>query len=85
MMPVKVEGNDLGGSLSEVIEKGKVGIFDPFHSQVNHFGGDLVPMEKIRQGQEPHGEEVNPDERTDGPVIVVQLGDMDKEAIQFFH
>jgi hypothetical protein len=44
-----------------------------------------MALKKIGQSQEPHGQEVDPDEMTDRPVIIGQFGDMEKNKVKATH
>ena len=38
---------------------------------MDNLGRDVVSLEEVGQAQEPHGQEVDPGEFTDWPVIVL--------------
>jgi hypothetical protein len=42
-------------------------------------------VEEVGQSEKPHGQEVDPDEMTDRPVIIGQFGDMEKNKIKATH
>jgi hypothetical protein len=85
MVPVEVHRNDPGGLLPEIVDDGEIVIFDPLQTQVDDLGGNTMTVETIGQSEEPHGQEVNPDEMTDRPVIIGQFGDMEKDKIKATH
>jgi hypothetical protein len=85
MVPVEVHRNDPRGLLPEIFDDREIVIFNPFDSQVDDLGGNAIALEKVGQSEEPHGQEVDPDEMTDRPVIIGQLGDMEKNKIGTTH
>jgi hypothetical protein len=85
MVPVEVHRNDPRGLLPEIFDDREIVIFNPFDSQVDDLGGNAIALEKVGQSEEPHGQEVDPDEMTDRPVIIGQLGDMEKNNVRFSH
>jgi hypothetical protein len=52
---------------------------------VYDLGGNAMTLEKVGQSKEPHGQEVDPDEMTDRPVIIIQFGDVEKNKIKAIH
>jgi hypothetical protein len=52
---------------------------------VYDLGGNAMTLEKVGQPEEPHGQEVDPDEMTDRPVIIGQFGNMEKNKIKTTH
>jgi hypothetical protein len=85
MVPVEIHGNDPRGLLPEIFDDREIVIFNPFYSQVYDLGGNAIALQKVGQSQEPHGHEVDPDEMTDRPVIIGQLGDMEKKKFGTTH
>jgi hypothetical protein len=85
MVPVEVQGDDPRGLLSQIVDDGKIVVFNPFHSQVDDLGGNTATLQNVGQSKESHGQEVNPDEMADRPVIIGQLGDMEKNKIKATH
>jgi len=81
MVPVKIEGNDPRSLLSDMIDDGKMGILNPFNSHMYDLGGNAMTLEKVGQPKESHGQEIDPDEMIDGPVVISQLGDMKKNTV----
>jgi hypothetical protein len=85
VVPVEVHRNDPGVLVPEIIDDGEMVIFNPFYSQVDDLSGNALTLEKVRQSEEPHGQEIDPDEMTDRPVIIGQLGDVEKNKIEATH
>jgi hypothetical protein len=85
MVPVEVQGDDPRGLLSQIVNDGKIVVFNPFHSQVNDLGGNTATLQNVGQSKESHGQEVDPDEMADRPVIIGQLRDMEKNKIKATH
>jgi hypothetical protein len=85
MVPVEVHRNDPGGLLPEIVDDREIVIFNPLYPQVDDLGGNTMTLEKVGQSEEPHGQEVDPDEMTDRPVIIGQFGDMEKNRIKAAH
>jgi hypothetical protein len=52
---------------------------------VYDLGRNAMTLEKVGQPEEPHGQEVDPDEMTDRPVIIGQFGNMEKNKIKTTH
>jgi hypothetical protein len=52
---------------------------------VDDLGGNTITLEEIGQSKEPHGQEVDPDEMIDRPVVIGQLGNMEENTIKFSH
>jgi len=48
-------------------------------------GGNALTLEKVGQPEESHGQEVDPDEMADRTVIIIQLGNMEKNKIKATH
>jgi hypothetical protein len=70
MMPVEIEGNDPRGLLPDVFDDGKFVVFNPLYSQVHNLSGNVMTLEKVGQSEEPHGQEIDPDETIDRPVVI---------------
>jgi len=85
VMPVEVDGKNSGRLLSEVFDNRKSLILNPFHAHVYDLGRNVMTLEKIGQSEEPHGKEVDPDEVTDRPVVIRELGDMEKNTVKCSH
>jgi hypothetical protein len=85
MVPVEVHRDDPGGLLPEIFDDREIVIFNPLYSQVYNLSGKTMALEKVGQSEEPHGQEVDPDEMTDRPVIIGQFGDMEKNEIKVTH
>jgi hypothetical protein len=85
VVPVEVQGDDPRGLLPKILNDGKIVIFNPLHSQVDDLGGNTTTLEKVGQPEEAHGQKVDPDEMMDRPVIVGQLGNMEKNKIKATH
>jgi hypothetical protein len=81
MVPVEIDGNDPRSLLPDIFDDRKSVIFNPFHSQVYDLGGNAMTLEKVGQPKESHGQEIDPDEMIDGPVVISQLGDMKKNTV----
>jgi hypothetical protein len=82
MMPVEIDGNDPRSLLSDIFDDGKFVVFNPLHSQVHNLSGNVMTLEKVRQSEEPHGQEIDPDEMIDRPVVIGQLGNMKEETVK---
>jgi hypothetical protein len=41
----------------------------------------MITLEEIGQSKKPHGQEVDPDEMIDWPVVIGQLGNMEENTI----
>jgi hypothetical protein len=82
MMPVEIECNDPRGLIPDIFDDGKFVVFNPLYSKVHHFSGNVMTMEKVGQSEEPHGQEIDPHETIDRPVVIGQLGDMKKNAVK---
>jgi hypothetical protein len=52
---------------------------------VYDLGGNAMLLEKVGQSKKPHGQEVDPDEMIDRPVIIGQLGDMEENKVKSSH
>jgi hypothetical protein len=52
---------------------------------VDDLDGNMMTLEKIGQSKKPHGEEVDPDEMIDRPVVIGQLGNMEENTIKSSH
>jgi hypothetical protein len=52
---------------------------------VYDLGGNAMALKEVGQSEEPHGEEVDPDEMMDRPVVIGQLGDMKKNTVKGSH
>jgi len=52
---------------------------------VEDFCGDAMGMEEIGQCEESHRQEVNPEMMMDGPIVIDQLGNVEKKTIQSYH
>jgi hypothetical protein len=85
MVPVKVDGNDPGSLFSDIFDDRKIVIFNPLHSHVHHLSGNAMALEKVGQSKKPHGQKVNPHKIVDRPVIIGQLGDMEKNKVKSSH
>jgi len=85
MVPMKIEGNDSRGFFSNIIEDGKITICDPLDSQMYDLAGNVLTVEKVGQSEHSHGQEVNPNKLTNGPIVISQLGDVEEEAVYSFH
>jgi hypothetical protein len=85
MMPVEVNGNDSRVFLFDIFDDRKIVVLNPLHPHVHNLGGDLMTLEEIGQSEEPHGQEIDPDEMIDRPVIIGQLGDMEKNTVNSSH
>jgi hypothetical protein len=85
MVPVEVDGNDSRSLFSDIFDDRKMAIFNPLHSRVYDFRGNAMALEEVGQSEKPHGQEVDPHKIIDRPVIVVQLGDMEKNKVKFSH
>jgi hypothetical protein len=85
MVPMKIEGHHPGCLLLDIVEKGKIVIFDPFHPRMHNLGGNVIALEKVSQSEESHGQEVDPDEFAQGPIIVFPFRDMEEETVHFSH
>jgi hypothetical protein len=85
MMPVEIEGNDPGRFFLYLFKNIVAWVFNPFHTQVNDLGGNVLAVEKIGQPKKPHGKEIDPNELVNGPIIILQLGDMEEETVHLFH
>jgi len=48
---------------------------------MHNLGGDVVTLEEVSQSEESHGQEVDPNKIIDRPVVIVQLGDMEKNTV----
>jgi hypothetical protein len=85
MMPMEIEGNDPRGLLPDIVDDGKFMILNPLYSQVHYLSRNMMTMEKVGQSEEPHGQEIDPQETIDRPVVIGQLGDMKKNAVKGAH
>jgi len=85
MVPVEVQGDDSRGLLAEIFNDRKMVVFNPLYSQVDDLGGNALTLEKVGQPEESHGQEVDPDEMADRTVIIIQLGNMEKNKIKTTH
>jgi hypothetical protein len=85
MVPVEVDGDDSRGLLPDIVDDRKTMIFNPFHSHVDDLGGNAMALKEVGQSEEPHGQEVDPDEMMDRPVVIGQLGDMKKDTVKCSH
>jgi hypothetical protein len=85
VVPVEVQGDDPRGLPPNILNDGKIVIFNPLHSQVDDLSGNAMALEKVGQSQKPHGQEVDPDEMMDRPVIIGQLGNMEENKIRATH
>jgi hypothetical protein len=45
----------------------------------------MITLEKIGQSKKPQGQEVDPDEMIDRPVVIGQLGNMEENTIESSH
>jgi hypothetical protein len=70
MVPVEVHGNDSRGLLPDIIDDGEFVVFNPFYPHVHNMSGNAMTLEKIRQSEKPHGEEIDPDKMMDRPVVI---------------
>jgi hypothetical protein len=85
MVPVEVQGDDPRGLFSEILNDGKIVVLNPLHSQVDDLSGNTTTLENVGQSEESHRQEVDPDEMIDRPVIIGQLGNMEKNNIRATH
>jgi hypothetical protein len=85
MVPVEVHRYDPRRLLAKILNDGKMVIFNPLHSHVYDLSGYATALEKVSQSEEAHGQEIDPDEMIDRPVIVDQLGDMEKNNVRSSH
>jgi hypothetical protein len=85
MVPVEVHGDDSRVLLFDIWDDRKMVISNPFHSQMHHLGGNAVTLEEVGQSKKSHRHEVNPNKIMDGPVVIVQLGDMEENAVKSSH
>jgi len=46
-VPLKIEGHDAGSLLLKIRDDGKMGIFNPFHPEMDNFSRDVMGLEKI--------------------------------------
>jgi len=84
-MPVEIDGNAPRVLLSDIFDDGKFVILDPLHPHVHDLSGDVMTLEKVGQPEEPHGQEIDPDEIIDRSVVIGQLGNMEEETVHLFH
>jgi len=47
VMPVEIEGNDSRGLFAKIVENGELAILNPFQSQVDDLGRDVMSCETI--------------------------------------
>jgi len=85
MVPVKIEGRDARGMLSDIVKDREVPILDPFQTEVKDLSRNIMALEEVGQCQKSHGKEIDPQELTDRPVVIAPFGDVKEEAIHFFH
>jgi hypothetical protein len=52
---------------------------------MHNLGGDVVTLEEVSQSEESHGQKVDPNKIINRPVVIVQLGDMEKNTVKFSH
>ena len=49
---------------------------------MHDLSGDAAALEKVGQSEESHGQEIDPDEMIDRPVVIGQLGNMEKNTVK---
>jgi hypothetical protein len=85
MVPVEVDGNNSRVFLFDIFDDRKMMILNPFHSHMHNLGGDVVTLEEVSQSEESHGQKVDPNKIIDRPVVIIQLGDMEKNTVKSSH
>src|SRR4030042_795150 len=85
MVPVKIDSQDPRVFFFNIVQDRKIVIFNPLHSKVHNLSGNAMALEEVRQSKEPHRQKINPDKMIDGPIVIYQLGNVEKKAIQLYH
>jgi hypothetical protein len=85
MVPVEVQSENPRRLFSNIFDDRKSTIFNPLHSQVYDLSRNAMVLKNVGQPEEPHGEEVDPGEMIDRPVVIGQLRNMEKNAGEFSH
>jgi hypothetical protein len=84
-MPLKIEGHDPGLVLVKITDDRKIGVFNPFDTEMDDFNRDVTGLEEVGQPKESDGKKVDRGIMMERPIVICGLGDVEKKAIHSFH
>ena len=80
-MPMQIQADNSGLILrNDLVEVNETGLLS-LHTEVDDLGGALIPGKVVRQTQKPDGRKQDEGILSDGFVVVIELGGVQKEDV----